>query len=365
METDGITYDFGLDDPAVELVDGSEDADDQKDMLPVMPDEPCNESSGNDGDDGAEVRNDAEDGDGCSDGKGVGQPDEVEDDRGEGAINEADEHLASEEGDDIAVDFLDGGDDFFLESGLFDGENIVPVFLDGTAFREEVEEEDGSHDESDRDADPAEDSFATGGEPGGYLGEESGSVEIHANGKLLLRRGGRTHLLKFFRGVGVGVHIPQAFAVEFVDGAGDHGFFHGSEDGIGGGLPDLSPVVDEFIRLVDERGNDPQEEDDDSECTGAHYSGNGKGTGNFSSDQPVDKGLKKIGDDCRNDDGQEYGFKEAEDMGDEQDGSDGKCQNNGKGDAGESVPACLLTEVVRGGGRSHCRKEAVDRELFC
>ena len=132
VEPDGIADDARGGDEGIDLLDEDEDAADDERVGPDLFDA-CEaveeravwgclrEVGDGDGDGGepaeeiADVGDEAEDGDEDPDEEGVGEADEGETDADEEPVDETDEHLAAEEGDEVAVDFAERVDEFGFE----------------------------------------------------------------------------------------------------------------------------------------------------------------------------------------------------------------------------------------------------------
>ena len=149
VHADAVADDAGLDDPAIELADAEEDGRHGDDMAHIVPGEPGDEQGRDAGGNHADVGDNAQEGGSGGDGEGIGQAQDFEGDAEDDTIDKADEHLATDEGDDVVIDLLEGTDDFIAEAGGAQGEDIVPAVGDALAFQQEVEEEDGHHDGAD------------------------------------------------------------------------------------------------------------------------------------------------------------------------------------------------------------------------
>ena len=124
--------------------------------------EPGNHAGGDEADDIADVGNDAENGHKDADEESVWQTVEGQGDTDEDAIDEADEHLATEEGDQVAIDLVQGIDEFAFEAGSFEWDVVVPMFLDAIAVLKEEKEVNGNHGKADAKADEAKDHVGAG-----------------------------------------------------------------------------------------------------------------------------------------------------------------------------------------------------------
>ena len=130
MKLHGIPHDFRLDDPSVKLVDGQEDAGNDQHVLEVPPRKPGQQDRGNEGGDDAQVGHDAQHADRRADGDGVRQAEQFQADGDQDAFNDAHQHLAAEEGNQVSVDFLHGVHHVLSEFGGLQRQDAGPFLPD-------------------------------------------------------------------------------------------------------------------------------------------------------------------------------------------------------------------------------------------
>lgn len=156
------------------MLDDDEDGDDRADIGPwshvecrvaSLGVQPGDDASGDEADDIADVGDDADDGEEDADDQRVGQAEDGEGDSDEESVDQRDEHLAAEEGDEVAIDFLQGVHQFAFKARGAERDVVVPMGANAGGIFEEEEKIDGYHDHADGEAENAENFRGACGDP--------------------------------------------------------------------------------------------------------------------------------------------------------------------------------------------------------
>ncbi len=86
----------------------------------------------------ADVGDQTEDGEKHANQNCVGQSNRSQGYSDECTINQADHHLPAEEGDQIAIDLIEGADDFVFKFGCAQRQIVTPAVGDFVAFPQEI-----------------------------------------------------------------------------------------------------------------------------------------------------------------------------------------------------------------------------------
>ena len=344
MKLHGIPHDFRLDDPSVKLVDGQEDAGNDQHVLEVSPRKPGQQDRGNEGGDDAQVGHDAQHADRRADGDGVRQAEQFQADGDQDAFNDAHQHLAAEEGNQVSVDFLHGVHHVLSEFGGLQRQDAGPFLPDLIRFQQKIKGENGRDQDAHHDAYGAVKGPSAGSEPAHQLVLVKGGIDGHVRPQFFPGGPGVSQVVDLRVRIMAGIQFPQAGAVNAVNGAGDEGNFNGGVNQLGGLVPELHPVVDQLIRLPDQGREDSGAEAHQDGQSREHDRDHGPGAGESEVHQPGDDGFQQVGHHGGNRDGQEHRFQKAQEFHHFKDDEGRDAQHHQDGDARQGVPAGLFLE---------------------
>ena len=154
VKADRVSDDLGGGDERVDLLHDQEDADNGSDVGPGVVAKPLvigfatakmdegDEGGGDHTKDVSDEGEDAKDGESKADKKAIRELEDGEGNSYQDAVDEGDDDLASEEGDEVAVDFRDGRNHLVFKFRGFEGDVLMPSGLNFGRFVEKVVEVD-------------------------------------------------------------------------------------------------------------------------------------------------------------------------------------------------------------------------------
>ncbi len=157
MQTDGVPDNPRCNEYGFEILHAKEDHRDEKRMRPVAPLCRRNQDRRHPANHDANVGNHGEENDEQPDQRRKVKTQEEESRADQNAIDQADEKLPAEIGDDVAVDLRQDGGDFIFQRRIAERQIFFPAMLNGRSLLEQKEKVNRNHHETKEEAgDPEE-----------------------------------------------------------------------------------------------------------------------------------------------------------------------------------------------------------------